>query len=461
MRKIELYLFIFFISKVLVAQGVNGLRLPTPDVNVLFGIGFNYDYLKSPFDVDFETAKGFYSVNIPVRFTLEGESVVDEIFSNVSENFTDGEYFMPNMSARQYANTTIKVDVPMLWGVCSFSHVNVMSMRYENMTGIPSFGYYSKVDNDFDLFLSGNINTPLNFSLGWESMSFGYVYKFKKLAMVGLNLHRHHFYFRAGGNINIDMSGHVLANLQESELKIPFRYSLKNPISGEYSLERWTPSFAMRIWNFDFFAKIMFTDYAKGALSGSYAVPFFVDASNFTINEKINTADYIIENIQNNNFMDNGKDTVYLYTNNNIKWQLPSVLTLKYCIIPDHLWISYSKFIGKTSLELVDKSFSNETEFLKDGLDLRTNVRLDHLILLNGKVGWFYGSLGIISINADFQNERNLLKSKDADFFVPYGNGVMLPTLSGGGIIGTKLQFLLELNLLPLTALKTGLVYNF
>jgi hypothetical protein len=342
-----------------------------------------------------------------------------------------------------------------------------MSLKYENSTGIPSFRYSPSVGSDeLDLLILGHINTPLNFSLGWESMTFGYAYKFNDLAMVALNLHRQRFYFKAGGNIDIDVLGRLIANLQEAKSKIPIDYSLKNPISGEYSLERWTPTFAGRFWKFDLLARIMFTDYAKGALSGTYAVPFFIDPSNFTIKGDLEDSAYIMENIQNNYFMENKKDTINMYTTNKMKWQLPSVITLKYNIIPDHLSVSYSKFIGKTSIELVDNSFGGKADgdnvdFFKDGLDLRTNVYLDHLILLNARFGFFYGGLGIVSVNVDFQNQKNLLKGQNANFLIPYGKGVMLPALSGGGIIGTKLQLMLELNLLPLTAFKTGLVYNF
>jgi hypothetical protein len=334
-------------------------------------------------------------------------------------------------------------------------------MKYENMTGIPNFRYNPKNKEEYDLLLLGNLNTPFNLSLGWEAVTFGYTYKFNDIFILGVDFHRHRFYFKAGGNIDIDVYGRVLANLVGgTEFTIPVNYLLKNPIYGEYALERWTPTFAARIWRFDLLARIMFKDYAKGALYGDYEVPFFVNESNFTIDSRLNTDEYIIENIKNNNFMENRTNKVHIQTNKNMKWQLPSVLTLKYAIIPDHFWVSYSKFIGKTYMELVDKSFGNQTEFLRDGLDLRISVDLDHLILFNGKIGWFYGNMGIISINADFQDKRNILNEYKGS--VPsFGKGIMLPTISGGGIIGTKLQFLLELNLLPLTALKTGLIYNF
>ena len=465
--KIYITVIALFATANVFAQ-VEGLGLPTPDINVSLELGFNHDYLKSPLDVDFENAKGYFSVNVPLRFVL-GAELIDAIFSEVSDNFTDGEIFMPNIAARQHANTTIRVDVPMLWGVCSFSHMNVMSLNYRNTTGIPSFRFRNADESGdiaTDLFLRGNINTPINFSLGWESMMFGYVYQFNEKFRLGLNLHRHRFHFRLNGNIDIDMFGNVQARGEGIDLSVPVDYSFKNPISGGYSLERWTPTFAGRFWNFDFFARIMFDDKARGALSGKYAVPFFIDPSTFQPVDGLEDATFVLDNIKNGNFMNSRADTVNLHTNNSMRWQLPSVLTLKYNIIPEKLVVSYSKFIGQTRLELVDESLGRRPdgtalEYLPDGLDLRLGLDIDHLILFNAKLGWFYGNIGIMSLDVDFRDQTNLLGNSDQSFLINYGRGAMLPILSGGGIIGTKLQFMLELNLLPLTALKTGIVYNF
>jgi len=465
----KICLLLLFVSAAVTAQ-IDGFELPTPSLNVSLGIGFNYDYLKSPLDVDYDGAKGYYSINIPIKFSPSQE-LMDDLLADVSKYFSDGERFSPNMAAKQFANTTIRVEVPMLWGVASFSYTNVMTAKYENATGIPSFRFtpFEDKDDPVDLILRGEFNTPLRFSFGWESMTFGYVYRFENLKIpvaVGLNLHRHRFYFNASGNINIDALGNADQKIDMVNLSVPFNYCLRNPIYGEYSLERWTPTFFARVWNFDFISRIMFSGYAKGALSAKYAVPFFVDASNFTLNDSLYKPEYITDHIKNGDFLESRTDTVGLETNNKMKWQMPSVLTLKYNIIPEHLSISYSKFIGKTSLELVDTTFGDykegrKVDFLKNGLNLKTNIYVDHLILLNGKAKAFYGNLGIVSVDVDFMEKEDLLGKTREFYAVPYGKGVMVPVLSAGGIIGTRLQLLMELDILPFPALKSGLVYNF
>jgi len=460
--------FALLVSAAATAE-VDGLKLPTPALNVSLGIGFNYDYLKSPLDVNYDGAKGYYSVNIPIKFS-PSQDLMNGLLADVSKNFSDGKQFSPNMAAKQFANTTIRVEVPMLWGVASFSYINVMTAKYENMTGIPNFRFAPyKSDDPVNLILSGEFNTPIRFSLGWESMTFGYVYRFDSLQIplaVGLNLHRHRFYFNASGNVNIDALGSAEQKIGTVNLPVPFSYCLRNPIYGEYFLERWTPTFFTRFWNFDFISRIMFTDYAKGALSAKYAVPFFVNASNFMLTDSLSKSEYITDHIKNGDFSESRADTVKLETNHKMKWQMPSVLTLKYNIIPEHLSVSYSKFIGKTSFELVDTAFGDYKDgrkvgFLKNGLNLKTNVYVDHLILLNGQIKTFYGNFGIASVDIDFMDKKNLLGATRQFYDVPYGRGVMVPVLTGGGIIGIRLQFLMELDVLPFPALKTGLVYNF
>ena len=145
---------------------------------------------------------------------------------------------------------------------------------------------------------------------------------------------------------------------------------------------------------------------------------------------------------------------------------MPSVFTFKFNIIPEHFSVSYSKFVGKTSLELVDTSFGDykegrKVDFLASGLNIKTNVYVDHLILINGKIRRFYGNLGIVSLDLDLLDKKNLLGEVRQYYPVPYGKGVMVPVLSAGGIVGTKFQFLMEFDILPFPALKTGLVYNF
>ena len=461
---------------------LDGLDLRTPDFYVSLGVGFNYDYLRSPLNVNFENARGYYSVNIPIRFA-PGDDIMDGIFDGMGLPFTDNERFLPQFSARQHANTTISVAVPMLGGVCSFSHMNIMSLKYQNRTGVPDFWLNSDkmtdpewVDNGIDLLMRGRINTPIDFSLGWEAITFGYVYRINELVTVALNLHRHRFYFYLRGNIDVDIYGRVGAEVGAFNQSIDIEYTLRNPIMGEYTLERWSPTFAARIWNFDLMARIMFKDKAKGALSAKYSLPFFIDPSNFKFAGDLDNSQFLIDNLD--NFMANELTTVNLQTNQSMNWELPSVLTLKYNIIPEsengrgHLSFSYSKFIGRAHLGLTDPNAGlletgerlrfGDTEVFENGLDLRTSLKLDHLMLFNARIGWLFGSLGIVSLDVDYNEEKSLLgRNTNEPFLVPYGKGAMLPILSGGGIIGTNLQLMMEFNIFPLPALKTGLVYNF
>jgi hypothetical protein len=68
-------------------------------------------------------------------------------------------------------------------------------------------------------------------------------------------------------------------------------------------------------------------------------------------------------------------------------------------------------------------------------------------------------NLGICAFDVEYGDEKHLIGKG-----MPYmkmGESAMLPVLNLGTALGTKLQLLLELDILPLPALKTGVFYNF
>ncbi|MDO5577317.1 MAG: hypothetical protein Q4F84_09570, partial [Fibrobacter sp.] len=118
------------------------VRLPTFNAKVSFG--FNYDLLRAPTDVSFEYPKGFFGFNIPLEKSFNLRDVatyirpaIDSIFEDSSIFSDGGESFRPNGVAKQNANVTIRVDVPMLWGVASFSNVQNFYLNYQNTLGNP------------------------------------------------------------------------------------------------------------------------------------------------------------------------------------------------------------------------------------------------------------------------------------------------------------------------------------
>jgi hypothetical protein len=67
-------------------------------------------------------------------------------------------------------------------------------------------------------------------------------------------------------------------------------------------------------------------------------------------------------------------------------------------------------------------------------------------------------NLGVFGMDVRYGDESNLL---GANTPVKLGNAAMLPILSLGTALGTRMQLLLEFDILPLPAVKTGVFYYF
>ena len=195
-----------------------------PTLNAKLTFGFNYDVLRAPTDVSFDYAKGTLDFNFPLgQNNLIPEQTASDLWSKMSnqiaQDTSNGQQFRPQAGAQQYANTTIRVDVPMLGGVASFSNIENVYLNYANMLGNSTvkFGYDTTMKSSTGtqsvaLFLLGTVNVPIEASLGWETMTFGYAYRVNKNLIVAMNLHRNLFHIDMLAKMDADILGHVSVN---------------------------------------------------------------------------------------------------------------------------------------------------------------------------------------------------------------------------------------------------------
>jgi vancomycin resistance protein YoaR len=172
---------------------------------------------------------------------------------------------------------------------------------------------------------------------------------------------------------------------------------------------------------------------------------------------------YLTDNLD--KFRNNETQDVEFSTSKEMKWDMPQAHSIVFDLIKEKFSLSYTKFIGSIKMELYDpacdKGALTDTNNYPDTLDFRFNAFTDHMIVLNGTFNAGFFNIGIYSMDFGFGDKKNLLSNIEALQDIRYGDGIMTPILNGGLIIGTKIQVLLELDLLPLTALKTGLIYYF
>ncbi|MBN1980926.1 MAG: hypothetical protein JW795_05305 [Chitinivibrionales bacterium] len=434
--------------------------------NAEIALGFNYDYIRSPLDVSFDYPRGYFGINIPLKYTLPS-GILGEQIDNLAENFNEVEQMVPDISAKQNANTSIIVDVPMLGGVASFSNIQMMHLRYANKLSIPRFetGTAAGSTGPINLFLRGVLSVPIDLSIGWETMTFGYAYKIDDNIMFALNLHRHVFNFDIKALINIDILGNYTVTIDSGGVKFSLPgtidYSLHNAVQGHYEVETWTPTVGVQLWRFSLVSRFGMNTRPKGFLSAKYSVPFFLDPESFQPAEF--TDKYLADNIS--SLQASSVNAMEYSTTERLVWKMPQAHTLQLDIFPKHLTLSYTKLFGSISMQLYDplcdKQALIDTANKPDTLDFRFGAAVDHIIMLHGSLFSSFFNLGIYSMDYSFRDKEGLLSSQKALSALRYGNGIMAPVLNGGTMIGGKIKLLAELDILPLIALKGGVVYFF
>jgi hypothetical protein len=464
-RKTAASLLIFIVPGFIFSQSIDSIKVLPPEFQAEISIGFNYDFLRSPLRVSFDYPRGYLGLNIPIRYSPP-QSLIGNI-KQLSGQFPEGKRFEPQASAKQNPNTTIKVDVPMLGGVATFSNMQMMYLKYVNRLSVPKLEAGTQEGGDISLFLRGVVSVPVDLSISWETMTFGYAYKINDNVRFAFNLHRHVFNFKVAGKVDMDILGKYVVTVKDKgtglSISLPgeLDYSLHNVIDGYYNIEKWTPTLAIKLWRAGIISRFGFKGSASGHLTAQYTVPFFIDPETFSmpaLDQKYLTNN--LDKLRNNETRD-----VEFSTDKKMIWNMPQGHTLMFDLIKEKLTISYTKFFGSILMQLYDpfsdKDALTDTTKRLDTLNFGVEASIDHMIILSANFKAIFFNLGIYSMDFGFNDKKNLLSGIKELQSIRFGNGVMTPILNGGLIIGSKVQVLLEVDLLPLTAVKAGVIYYF
>jgi hypothetical protein len=223
--------------------------------------------------------------------------------------------------------------------------------------------------------------------------------------------------------------------------------------SGHYDTQQWSVTLAAHAWRFGLTYRSGIDTRAPGYLSAKYVVPFFVNPQTF-MSEDLTDPEWLMENMD--RFLSGETDSIEYRTTNDLRWKMPHGLSLSFDIVPEKFFISYTKLFGEIEMKLEDiATISNDSTTF---VDFDVGVTVDHIIMLHGAFQNAFVNLGIFAMDFRYGEEANLLENV---YPVPFGGGAMLPVLNLGTTMGSKIKLLLELDLLPLSALKTGVIYYF
>ena len=464
-----------------------GMNIYLPSFQAQFAIGFNYDFLKSPLDVSFDNSSGFFGFNVPIEQTVNLRSLtqfmdpaVDGVFNDTSL-VKNGNDFRPRAGARQNPNFTVRVEVPLLGGVASFSNIQNFYMNYQTILGNPNI-LWSRDTAGINFLLRGTLSVPINLSMSWETMSFGYAYKFNHLLTVALALHRHLFSIDLNGKVDADLLGKYKVNVSDAIDPIdgPLDYpsdKVHGDIAGYYEAAVWSPTLALEFWRFSLVSRFGISTHAKGQLAATYSLPFFIDPQTFQSKYNLNDPMTFNSPDVRMGLQTNATDSLTYTTTtteaggkvrqSDLEWHMPTALTVNVDVIRDHFSLSYTKLFGEVGLKLdrITKLSSQQqgdsvAPSKADSVVLDVGLSVDHIMLMHVALYRAYVNLGAFAM--DFRSgDRSHILGDAMPRQMRLGRAALLPVLNFGTLLGTRWQVLLELDCLPLPALRSGVFYSF
>jgi len=484
-----------------------GVGIALPSFDARLSMGFNYDLLRSLTDVSFSYPAGYFGLNLPIGIggNFVSKDMIDDIFEN-SDLFRAGDNFKPTTAASQNANTTIRVDVPMLNGVGSFAYTQNFFFNFNTslggtsvLNGIVDIGEHARKEGSSDdisgfLSLRGALRLPLSVTMNWETMTFGYAYRVpnRDELIFALNLHRHLFAMDMKLRADIDLLGHVSmnANVDMGNDAPPMNMVINDDLinfysekcngsaQGRYRAEAWTPSLGVRWGRLRLDSRFGLDVKAKGSARGGFVVPRVVnlETGKVTLVEKFDAFGdslasnplYVFDMLnEESGIIPREVDRVEYEINETMRWTMPQGHTFTFDILRNKLAVSYTKTFGEVNLKITDilrttRPESSEPGSWLDGendiLEVDLGVRIDHIVMLQYTTPSFFLNAGLCGIEA--RSGENYV-FEDMNLIRLGGVTMAMPVLSGGLILGTRLQLQLEANVLPLPAFKTGVNYFF
>jgi hypothetical protein len=238
---------------------------------------------------------------------------------------------------------------------------------------------------------------------------------------------------------------------------------------AHYDAEQWSPTVGVRAWRFILTSRFGLKTRARGSLEARYTLPFFIDPETFDISLDFTDMSTLLDPELQSQLSSNAADSLSFYSDDEMEWRMPQGHTISFDIIPKKFRFSYTKFFGdiemhidnirKIERELEGERVVEEEEVSADSVvsfDLGFSV--DHIMLLTLKLDHFFCNAGIFTFDIHVGDTRNILSK---NYPAVLDNKAILPVFNFGSSIGTKLQLLLELDILPLPAVKSGVFYYF
>jgi len=462
-----------FCAASLYAQALN-YSLDSKQSHAVLNGGVSYDLLRAPTSVSFDYPEGYLSFNIPLDLT---SSKLDLGASLKGSN----EKFTPEVGARQRLNFAFRINVPMLKGVLSYAqteNVNFdLSMNLGTVLNTDTV-IYPDASNPTDMArmtLTGAINLPIRYQMGWRTQTFGYAFKPIRDMVVAVNFHKHLFELTANGTLNTNVLGNIFMDMPSKKMtgeNLNISYSedkVFGQVSGNFKGTAWSPAIGIKWWRLTLTSRVGVNAKVNGDFTMRWHTPFFINPApkSFGFNQdtlmvtKMNSfkdangqtdlpALTAAFTTLKDNLKNSATDSFVMVTKKPMEFNIPSGETITFEAWKKHIYLSYTLIHGGA----ISGYHQNE-----DGItDFDLGLNVNHFLVLNLLAGQTRFTVGAFLLDVYESSNKNWLSKSTG--FSSLG-GVPIPITSFATSFGSTARVLLELDVLPIPALKTGLVYYF
>lgn len=447
------------------------LNLSSEQTHAVLEGGISYDLLRYPAGVSFDYPEGRLSFNFPLDLTTDSK----DFGSNLSGS---QDKFTPTFGAKQRMNFSLRVDVPMLGGVVSYSQVENVNFGLKM-----NLGSQIRMDTTMlleglgtsSLVLNGAINAPIVYEMGWRTQTFGYAFRPMNGMVVAVNFHKHLFEATANGFVNANILGNVGIDISKDvtiSKDLGINYSEEDVygrVTGNYEGSAWSPSFGIKWWRLMLTARFGVNTRVSGDFLMQWNLPFFINPNpkSFGIQEDElvvtsiqqdsagNLDPSVLDDIQTlQNRLDKAEtDSFVLRTEKDAEFNIPSGYTLTFEAVRNHLSFSYTYINGAISGYHVNE----------DGdVDFNLGFEVNHMLLMDFTLWIANMKAGLFALDFYEGDKKNWLSDGAESSGLPVvAGGMLTPVLSFSTAFGSSWRIPLELDVLPIPALKTGLIYYF
>ncbi len=413
----------------------------------------SYEHWRNPLKrpVDFGLAN--FNVNIPFGITAP--------LGQVLVNASDSALVLPGFlgKVQQRINGSIDVSVPLFGGAAFFSIQENASLAVEASIGDAQLHLDTALSDAGTVRMEGGLRLPLLFQMDWRSFTFGYTLQPKPGIRLAFQVHKHTITSRAAGELKPDIAGRILVASGESSTEIPIDYThdkLAGELHGFYQGSVWSPEIGIQMGPFSLQSRMGAHLVAKGELEANYAVPFFIDPT--TLETRFSEPDSFLAPDNLRKMLSSEVVEKHYRIHDRIAFEMPQSHTFSVDFAGGIYVLSYTKIYGNLGTYVIPDTSVQDSVTLNTRGFIDAQLTPDNILLFNTDLGWLRIQLGAFTLNADYRNSKNLLSGLSP---VEIFGDPISPVLNTGFTWGKAVAFNLDLMILPLPAVRTGLRYGF